>query len=303
MGSPPDRAERTLPELARGFEDLLRARGVSPHTLRAYLCDVRQFCAGFVNRHGREPGPEHLSRAEVRRECERVYGRLSPASLRRRLSALRSFADFLVMLQLRPDNEVRLVRGPRVPHRLARVLSESQAAHLCDAGGNHRDQALIEVLYGAGLRVSECVQLDVTDLVWTDEGSVEVRVLGKRQRWRQIPAGRSAAQALRQLLAGRPGSGAVFEACGRRLGVRTAYRVVSVRAAALGYRASPHTLRHSCATHLLRSGADLRAVQVQLGHATVRSTQHYIHLDITDLIRIYRRAHPRATAARTPRTD
>jgi site-specific recombinase XerC len=302
VGSLPDRCERTLPELAEGFEDLLRVRGVSPHTLRAYLYDVRQFCAGFVSRHGHEPGPEHLSRAEVRRECERVFGRFSPASLRRRLSALRSFADFLVLMNLRPDNEVRLVRGPRAPHRLARVLSESQAADLCDLGGNHRDQALVEVLYGAGLRVSECVQLDVTDLVWTED-SVEVRVLGKRQRWRQVPAGRSAARALRQLLAGRAGPGPVFEVCGRRLGVRSAYRVVSVRAHALGLRASPHTLRHSCATHLLRSGADLRAVQIQLGHATVRSTQHYLHLDITDLIRIYKRAHPRATAARTPRID
>lgn len=302
MDSPPDRCQRTLPELAQDFEDLLRVRGVSPHTLRAYLCDVRQFCAGFVGRHGHEPGPEHLSRAEVRRECERVFELLSPASLRRRLSALRSFADFLVWMRLRPDNEVRLVRGPRVPYRLARVLSETQAGHLCDAGGKQRDQALVEVLYGAGLRVSECIQLDVADLVWTDEGSVEVRVLGKGRRWRQVPAGRSAARALRQLLAGRP-AGPVFEAHGRRLNVRSAYRVVSVRADALGYRASPHTLRHSCATHLLRSGADLRAVQVQLGHATVSSTQHYLHLDITDLVRIYQRAHPRATAAQTPRTD
>lgn len=274
-------------------------RRYSPHTVRAYSVDVREFCRGFRERHGRSATTADLRRPELRAECVRVFGRLRASSLARRLSALRTFGDFLVLRGLALENQARWLRLPRVAPRLVEVLTEVQTAALCEVNtGRHalRNEALVEVLYGAGLRVSEAVQLDIVDLVW-DVDNLLVRVAGKGDRERLVPAGRSAAAALRRYLNERGEvSGAVFVSCHGRLRDRSVRAMLGRRAAAAGIlsRVWPHLLRHCCATHMLRHGCDLRLIAEQLGHRSLRSTQHYLHLDLRHLTRVYLQAHPRA---------
>ncbi len=278
---------------------LAGVRRYSPHTLRAYATDVREFCGGFTARHGRPATTLDLSRHELRAECVRVFGRLRASSLARRLSALRTFGDYIVLQGLARDNQARMMRLPKVGPRLADVLTEHQAAALCEVTtGRHtvRNEALCEVLYGAGLRVSECLQLDLADLVW-EADTVLVRVLGKGQRERQVPAGRAAAAALRRYLGERgPAAGAVFVSAHGRLRDRGVRLMLRARAAAANISSPvwPHLLRHSCATHMLRRGCDVRLIGDQLGHRCLRSTQWYLHLDLRTLIRVYQSAHPRA---------
>lgn len=297
---PEDGVHPDLATIAAEFIAYLAGvRRCSPHTLRAYSVDVREFCRGFVARHGRPATTADLSRHELRAECARVFGRLQASSLARRLSALRTFGDYLVLRGLARENQARWMRGPKVGPRLADVLTEAQAAALCEVEvGRHtvRNQALVEVLYGAGLRVSECLQLDLVDLVW-DADSVSVRVLGKGQRERHVPAGRAAATALRRYLSERGSAGgAVFVSRHGRLRDRGVRTMLRGRAAAAGIVSPvwPHLLRHSCATHMLRRGGNVRLIGEQLGHRSLRSTQFYLHLDLEHLIVVYRRAHPRA---------
>mgnify|MGYP001439180718 CR=1 FL=1 len=297
---PEDAVHPDLATVAADFIAYLAGvRRYSPHTLRAYGVDVREFCRGFALRHGRPATTADLSRQELRAECARVFGRLRASSLARRLSALRTLGDFIILRGLARENQARWMRLPKVGPRLAEVLTEVQAAALCEVtSGRHtvRNQALVEVLYGAGLRVSECLQLDLADLIW-EADNVLVRVLGKGQRERQVPAGRAAAAALRLYLSERgPAGGAVFVSRHGRLRDRGVRAMLRTRAAAAGIGPAvwPHLLRHSCATHMLRRGCDLRIIMDQLGHRSLRSTQGYLHLDLGDLIRIYRRAHPRA---------
>jgi len=288
-----------LAAVADEFLAYLAVQRFSPHTLRAYGVDLREFCRGFFARRGRLPTTADLSRHELRAECNRAFGRLRASSLARRLSALRAFGDFLVLRGLVRENQVRWVRLPHVGPRLADVLTETQAAVLCEvAVGRHvlRDQALVEVLYGAGLRVSECLQLDLADLDW-EADDVLVRVLGKGGRERRVPAGRTAAAALRRHLAERGETpGAVFLSRHGRLQARSVRAMLSRRAAAAGIVSPvwPHLLRHCCATHMLRRGCDVRLIAAQLGHRSLRSTQHYLHLDLRRLTEVYRRTHPRA---------
>ncbi len=278
---------------------LAGVRRYSPHTLRAYATDVREFCGGFTARHGRPATTADLSRQELRSECVRVFGRLRASSLARRLSALRSFGDFLVLRGLARENQARLMRRPKVGPRLADVLTEGQVAALCEVTtGRHtvRNEALCEVLYGAGLRISECLQLDVADLVW-EADNLLVRVRGKGQRERQVPAGRAAAAALRRYLSERgPAVGALFVSNRGRLRDRSVRMMLRARAVAASISSPvwPHLLRHSCATHMLRRGCNVRLIADQLGHLSLSSTQWYLHLDLRDLIRVYQRAHPRA---------
>jgi site-specific recombinase XerD len=203
-------------------------------------------------------------------------------------------------------NPAREVRTPRLPRRLASVLPVDEVVPLVEARtlagrARVRDLAILELLYASGLRVSELSGLDVDHL---DRQGMTVHVRGKGGKERIVPFGRAAARALDAYLATRPAPrGALFvNARGGRLGARSIHGLVkrAARAAGIERRVSPHTLRHSFATHLLDGGAELRVVQELLGHNRLSTTQRYTHVSAAHVMRAYDAAHPRARAAAAP---
>jgi integrase/recombinase XerC len=288
--------------LQRFLRHLSAERRASPHTLRAYRADLADFCA-FAARAGSTDVAAADSRL-IRAYLAQLHRRgLDPVSVARRLSALRSWFRFLVRQGAVPRNTARDVRSPRLPRRLASVLSVDEALPLVEARGlggraRMRDVAILELLYASGLRVSELSGLDVDDL---DRQGMTVHVLGKGGKERIVPFGRAAARALDAYLATRAAPrGALFaNARGGRLGPRSVHALVkrAARAAGIERRVSPHTLRHSFATHLLDGGAELRVVQELLGHSRLTTTQRYTHVSSAHVMRAYDAAHPRARAA------
>ncbi len=295
------------PEIQRFARHLATERRGSPHTARAYLSDLAQYAA-YLAEVGVPLVPS--SAAAVRGFLARAAGRGGPATLGRKLSALRSFYRFLVREGLAPSNPARGMASPRRPRRLPEVLPEEEVAALVEAPAGEgalalRDRALLELLYGSGVRVSELTSLSLDDV---DLEGAEVRVLGKRRKERVVPFGQPAREALRRWLQeGRPrlaagpdhGSarGALFlNFRGGRLSTRSVARRLdrAVLASGVARHVHPHVLRHCFATHLLGNGADLRAIQELLGHASLSTTQRYTHLDWQRLAAVYDAAHPRA---------
>jgi len=285
----------------------------SPATTRAYLADLDGFHAWLVERTGDEPDLEALHVANVRAYLGTLYASRTSTTLARKLSALRTFGEFLRQRGWTPENELQLLATPRRRHRLPVALPVEDVTGMIEAPGPDdplrlRDRAILEVLYGAGLRVSECANLDLDDLVET-QGHLHVRVIGgKGGKDRLVPLGRAAARALQAYRERRgtllrphsPPRALFLGNRGGRIGVRAIRTLVSNRSLETGARAriSPHGLRHSFATHLLDSGADLRTIQSMLGHASLSTTQRYTHLSLGQLVDVYERAHPRA--ARSP---
>jgi integrase/recombinase XerC len=284
-------------------------RGASAHTVRSYRTDLRDFQAYLVETRGDGASVEQVDARLVRGWLARLASRaLEPSSIERRLAALRSWLRFLVRRGVLAANPARDVRSPRVPRKLAGFLPIDEAMALVDAraiGGarRERDLAIVELLWASGVRVSELAGLDLDDI---DRPRSTLRVLGKGGHERVVPFGRSAARALDAYVARRgPAVGPLFlNARGRRLTARSMHAIVrrAARAAGLTRRVSPHTLRHTFATHLLDAGADLRMIQELLGHRRLSTTQRYTHVGADQLMRVYDAAHPRARAAApTPR--
>jgi tyrosine recombinase XerC len=280
-------------------------RDRSPATVSAYRRDVTQFVA-FCAAFGVEP--EEVTRTVIRRFLARLdEGGYARSSVARKTSSLRVFFAFLARRGEVDDDPARYLSSPKVGQRLPRVLRPDQVTALLDAADDgsrvgRRDRALIELLYGAGARVAEACTLDL-DAV--DLPQRQVRLHGKGRKERIVPLGEPAVDALRRYLdEGRPwlldaergaSPALLLNQRGRRLGARDARTVVGRAAAGAGLgRVTPHTLRHSYATHLLEGGADLRAVQELLGHASLATTQRYTHLSRGRLAEIYATAHPRA---------
>jgi integrase/recombinase XerC len=220
----------------------------------------------------------------------------------RKLAAIRSWFRFLRRREVVARNPAQQIRGPRLPRKLVSFLPIDETVALMDTRhprGTARDTAILELLYASGLRVSELVGLDRGDV---DLMELTVRVVGKGRKERIVPFGAAAARALREYLAARgPDAGAVFlNRRGGRLTVRSVHTIVRRQASAAGIvrRVSPHTLRHTFATHLLDSGADLRMIQELLGHGRLSTTQRYTHVGSDQLMRIYDAAHPRAREQR-----
>lgn len=278
-------------------------RGLSPATARAYHRDLVQlaaFCAGFGI-----DDPDEVEPLVLRRWLaslgERGYAR---ASLARKASAARGWFALLARRGLITADPALRLGAPSPRRRLPRVLRPDQAARLCtapaaDTPTGLRDRALLELLYGSGARVGELVELDVDRL---EDGGRLLRLHGKRDRWRLVPLGEPARAAVHEWLErGRPALTStpvgplLVGRGGARMGPRDAYAVVTAaaRGAGLGH-VTPHTLRHSYATHLLEGGADLRAVQELLGHAAASTTQLYTHISRDHLRSGYANAHPRA---------
>jgi integrase/recombinase XerC len=270
-------------------------RGASAHTVRSYRTDLAQFQA-LLARQG-ITRPEDVDSRTVRAFLASLHGRkIDRVSIARKLAALRSYFRFLVRRGVLASNPARQVTTPRLPRKLVTFLPIDEATALLDAPGTRvRDHAILELLYASGLRVSELAGLDLEDV---DRVAGTVRVLGKGSKERIVPFGGAAASAIEAYLAERgEGGGPLFRnVSGGRLGVRSIHTIVRRRARAAGIarRVSPHTLRHSFATHLLDAGGDLRLIQDLLGHSRLSTTQRYTHVTSDQLMRVYDAAHPRA---------
>jgi integrase/recombinase XerC len=295
----------------------LRAeRNLSPHTRRAYAADAGQFGRSL----GAAGRPESVSGADVRRFLASLHGRRHPATVARKLAALRSFFRYLVRegsCSLDPTAGIPL---PRTPKRLPCPLPVDDCIALIERPGGSaaparelRDRALVELLYGAGLRVGELASLDVRDV---DLHRGDVRVRGKGGKERVVPLPAAAREALSRWIESRRRPGLLAEPLftslrgradgARRLSARDARRMLAARARSAGIadRVHPHRLRHSYATHLLDMGADLREIQELLGHASLSTTEKYTAVSAERLMEVYDRAHPRAGARpRAPRAD
>jgi integrase/recombinase XerC len=282
----------------------------SPETVRSYRSDLRQF-RDFVEKRtrGQRVDPIAPDASLIREYLAWLAGAgEKSSSLARKLAALRSFYRFLVGAGRTSYNPAQDVRTPRLPRYLPRVLTKDDANALMEFPDGMtesalRDRAILEVLYSTGARVSELVALDAEDVV-SAEGVVRLR--GKGRKERIAPIGAIALDAIKayhaRRSAMRSGSSAkqsdraVFtNPAGRRLTTRTVARIVAKYSRRLpGGAVSPHALRHSFATHLLDEGADLRAIQEMLGHASLNTTQKYTHLAADQLLAVYDLAHPRA---------
>jgi integrase/recombinase XerD len=284
-------------------------RGLAPATLRAYASDL----AGFATAPGVESGWSATAEPATR-YLARSAGSLRPSSLRRRAASIRGFYRFAYGDELISTDLAARIDLPRQVRRLPETLDVGETERLLEAASGAlpdepiriRDRALLELLYAAGLRISEALGLDREDLS-LDGGFV--RVIGKGDRERLVPVGEVALDWLERYLDSvRPawlglhhveplrGGPLFLSAHGRRLGRQQAWAIVRRTAveAGLPERVTPHTLRHSFATHLLEGGADLRVVQELLGHASISTTQLYTHLTGERIRDVYARAHPRA---------
>jgi len=298
--------------LERFLEHLRAARGLSPATVRAYRRDLLQLGEFLAERWGLpadEPADlDALVPQQIRAFLAVRHGRAAPATRARKLAAIRTYCDWIADHRGDDRNPGRPLATPKLGRHLPRVLGIGEAERLAEVevGGPDRlelrDRAVVELLYGSGLRVGECEALDTAGI---DLKRNEVRVVGKGNKERRVPMGEPCAEALsawlevRPLLKARPGAEqALFlGARGGRFSARAIRRMVKQRAqlAGIDMDVHPHALRHSFATHLLDGGADLRSIQEMLGHASLSTTQRYTHLSVERLLDVHRRCHPRGS--------
>lgn len=289
-------------EIASFLSSLRFERRLSRHTISAYERDLGALAA-FCEKEG-IASLEALDAYHIRSFAAEAHRRgLSPRSIARRLSAVRSFLRAEIENGRLKGNVASNVSAPKPPRRLPGTLDADQVAKLLEASSDDtldlRDRAMLELLYSSGLRLAELVGLDLDDLDFADQ---TVRVTGKGNKMRILPVGRHALEAIRQWLPVRLGVVARDEPAlfvsrnGRRLAPRSVQARLDRWARARGSKRHlhPHLMRHSFATHLLESSGDLRAVQELLGHASISTTQVYTHLDFQHLATSYDKAHPRA---------
>ena len=305
---------------------LTNERGASTHTLRAYQRELHGFAAFIAERFGSEQTVDRIEHTQIRAYLGTLYDRgLSKASAARALAAIRSWFRWLARVGHLEMNAASLVATPRLPKHLPRVPSIEEMNRVVDSVGEDaaswpaRDSAILEMLYGCGIRNAELTGLNLDDIHWANEA---VLIRGKGQKQRYVPLGDAAAQALRTYLAersarlaagestkgratpalfinlqlrglGKPGGNPSGQA---RLTTRSIARIVKRIAILRGLSAEvhPHTLRHAFGTHLLEEGADLRAIQELLGHERLSTTQRYTQLTTAQLTQVYDRTHPRA---------
>jgi integrase/recombinase XerC len=289
--------------IAAFLRHLERERNASPNTVRAYGEDLAQFAAHLRRELGRDPRPEDADHLAIRGFLAELHRRgLAKSSSARKLAGLRTFFRYLCREGRLETNPARVLATPRQEKRIPAVLDEAEVQALLALPGAGlaavRGRAILELLYATGVRCAELVALDVGEV---DVGARMVRVVGKGRKERVVLFGQRAQEALGDWLAERKGlrprTEALFlNARGGRLTDRSVRSLVARRVAqlALARRCSPHTLRHSFATHLLTRGADLRAIQELLGHASLSTTQRYTHVDTRHLLEVYKKAHPRA---------
>lgn len=299
-------------ELSRALKEYLNyvsvERGCSRNTVLAYGRDLRNYLAGL-----KEAGvtrPEQITRERIEGHIRKLReSGLAVSSVERAVSAIKGFHRFMVSERITAAHPAADLPLPKKPDRLPDVISRQQAAALLDqpfpkTAAGQRDHAIVEVLYGCGLRVSELCGLDLRRVMLDEQ---VLRVVGKGNKERVVPIVGTAAAALAdylenwrpELVSPRVSTSAVFlNNRGRRLSRQSVHSLVAKSGAVVGIDGlHPHTLRHSFATHMLEGGADLRIVQELLGHADISTTQLYTHLDRTHIREVYLEAHPRAAQA------
>jgi len=298
-----DHPVEPLAEQIRAFCLCLETeRNASSHTVAAYRRDLEQFRSFVWSERGESAGAGDVDHLLLRRYLARLAGKVRKSSMGRKLAAIRSFYRYLVRMGVVDRNPAELIATPKKEKRLPFHLDIDQATALMDAPAEDarhhlRDRAILETLYSSGLRVSELTGLNIEDV---DLNNGMLRVMGKGGKERIVPLGSRAVAAVEEYLADRGQSavsGALFlNSRGNRINRRSVARIVDahvLRIAAFK-RISPHTLRHTFATHMLEGGADLRAIQELLGHASLSTTQKYTHVDLNRLMEVYDRAHPKA---------
>lgn len=293
------------------LEWLVVQKGHSPATIRAYGTDLGQFEAFLQSCELSLVHPQDIARRHVQQFLAEMFrAQVAKSSMARKLAAVRAYGTYAVRMRFLTTNFADGVRNPRQESRHPPILNVDQAFTLLDSrptGENpvinpvlhSRDLALAEMLYGSGLRISEAVSLNVADVV---ASSAMVRVLGKGRKERLAPLSDTCVPAVQAWLDLRgqvalPEEKALFVgARGARLDRRQAGRIVQALCSMAGIHVpiSPHSLRHSFATHLLEAGADLRVVQELLGHSRLATTQRYTRLALDHLMQVYDKAHPRA---------
>lgn len=294
------------PLLYRFKEHLEHVRGVSPHTVKGYLADLREF-EEYLAKQGVElVSATHLT---IRGFLGALAVDRAPTSRARKLASIKALYKYLLREKMIEANPAGRVKSPKLPKRLPKVLPVDEVFALVEAPSEEqvlklRDRAILEVLYGGGLRIGELCGLSLGDL---DRRAGVVRVLGKGKKERICPLNETALAAVDRYLERRgellaklhPGADpeALFlNHRGGRLTPRSIARHIDayVRKLGLPRNVSPHALRHSFATHLLGSGADVRTIQELLGHASLSTTQRYMHVSWEKLQEVYDKAHPRA---------
>jgi len=302
-------------EHAADFIESLRRKAVSNHTITNYERDLRHFAEFLELRHATIESTDHVL---LRDFLNYLYAerRLGKSSVSRKLACLKTFFKFMVREGRLRTNPAELISSPRLPKKLPAYLAEDETATIMEMPKGTslialRDRAILELLYASGLRVSELVGLNEDEIDMQQE---MVRVLGKGNKERIVPFGSFAARALQDYLnhkhdvgkvsPGNDGSIPAFlsvRKTPRRISARDVQRLVARMRLGLkaGRKVTPHTLRHSFATHLLERGADLRSIQELLGHESLSTTQKYTHVSIQHLKKEYEKAHPKAKGSKS----
>jgi integrase/recombinase XerC len=293
------------------LQHLKYERNVSPHTYRNYASDLEQFKAHLLSIEKREDVPlDAIDRLTIREWMSSLHGDHKKTSVARKLASLRTFFQFLVREGRLETNPARLVATPKVERKLPNHLSMEDAVRFIETPDTttdlgRRDRAILEFLYATGIRVGELVNIDIADV---DFRSRLVRVTGKRKKQRIVPFGEPAAEAVMLYiektrgtflasapLATRDADALFLNYQGTRITTRSVGRMLDkyIKLCADIHDISPHSLRHTFATHMLDSGADLRDIQELLGHARLSTTQIYTQVSMEKMIEVHHRAHPK----------
>jgi tyrosine recombinase XerC len=291
-------------EISEFLSFLRHEKNASPHTLAAYERDLRQVAAYLKEREVRwDKAGNVLLRGFLAELHEK---KRKKSTIGRKLAALRSFYAFCVRKKWTTENPAKVLATPKQEKKVPSFLSEDETTSLLDLPRSGkpldlRDKAILELFYATGIRVSELVGIEMGDLHF---GERLVRVRGKGKKERIVPFGRKAREALEEYSRARPGlideEGAepafFLNYRGGRLTTRSVQRMVHkyIHRTAVVRKISPHSLRHSFASHLLGRGADLRVIQELLGHSSLATTQKYTHVDLKQLLDIYKKSHPRS---------
>ena len=303
-----DPLEQQIDAFAQYLGDERRSSAL---TVETYIRDLRSF-RSYVREQGLPADARGLDIVALRGFLASLFRDNQASTMKKKVSAIRSFFKFLLKRQVIIQNPASGLRSPKIAKSLPRFLTVDQAFRVMDAPPKEekrakplkaRDQALLETLYGTGVRVGELAGMNIEHC---DLSESSVRVLGKGGKERIVPLGKSAVEAIKDYLPARRGLQVKAEDCdpdalwlsrtGRRLSVRQVQNIVR-RHGTLGAGRSdlhPHAMRHTCATHLLDAGADLRSIQELLGHSSLSTTQKYTHVSVDRLMEVYDRAHPLA---------